>query len=167
MKFSIGDKVCCVNSPLRGTVVKILDSRHVVLHDDDTGMEIDYPIHTLILVEASHKELSAKQPIAKEEPIASKKTKVTNLAIDLHTEKLPRNYKTSPPLYGQLDYLDYKLALAISQGAKQVTIVHGKGSGVLRNEVMKRLRILPQIKSIEDPEKVLALKGAKLIAMLR
>ncbi len=164
MKFKVGDIVCCKNSSLRGAVVKLLDSRHVMLLEDETGMEIDYPIHTLILVEASYTELTATNPISKEIPttIAPK-----NISIDLHTEKLPQNYRTTPPLYGQLDFLDYKLALAIQQGVKQVTIIHGIGSGVLKNEVMKRLRAFPQVKSIEDPEKVLSMKNSKLRVNLK
>lgn len=164
MKFKVGDIVCCKNSSLRGAVVKLLDSRHVMLLEDETGMEIDYPIHTLILVEASYTELTATNPTSKETPttITSK-----SISIDLHTEKLPQNYRTTPPLYGQLDFLDYKLALAIQQGAKQVTIIHGIGNGTLKNEVMKRLRSFPQIKSIEDPEKILSMKNSKLRVNLK
>lgn len=164
MKFSVGDKVCCINTSVRGVIIKILDSRHVMLLDEETDMEIDYSIHTLILVEASHKELTAKAPTNKEE-VKSSSTK--NISIDLHTEKLPKNYRTTPPLHGQLDYLDYKLALAITQKVKQLTIIHGKGTGVLRNEVIKRLRQLPQVKSFSDPEKVLALKGSKQLVIIK
>lgn len=164
MKFSVGDKVCCTNTSVRGVILKILDSRHVMLLDEETDMEIDYSIHTLILVQASHADLTAKAPTSKE---VVKISPAKNLSIDLHTEKLPKNYRTSPPLQGQLDYLDYKLALAISQKAKQLTIIHGKGSGVLRNEVIKRLRQLPQVKSFEDPEMVLARKGSKLVVSFR
>lgn len=164
MKFKVGDIVCCKNSSLRGTVVKLLGSRHVMLLEDETGMEIDYPIHTLILVEASYTELSATNPTIKETPttVAPK-----SISIDLHTEKLPKNYRTTPPLFGQLDFLDYKLALAIQQGAKQVTIIHGIGTGVLKNEVTKRLRAFPQVKSIEDPEKIISMKNSKLVVTLK
>lgn len=164
MKFSVGDKVCCTNTSVRGVVLKILDSRHVMLLDDETDMEIDYSIHTLILVEASYKELTAKMPTNKDEVRTSS---VKNISIDLHTEKLPKNYRTIPPLHGQLDYLDYKLALAISQKTKQLTIIHGRGTGVLRNEVIKRLRQLPQVKSFSDPENELALKGSKQVVILK
>lgn len=164
MKFSVGDKVCCINTSVRGVVVKILDSRHVMLLDDETDMEIDYSIHTLVLEEASYKELTAKAPVNKEEV---KNSSAKSITIDLHTEKLPINYRTSPPLQGQLDYLDYKLALAISQKVKQLTIIHGKGKGTLRNEAIKRLRQLPQVKSFSDPEKVLALKGSKQVVILK
>lgn len=162
MKFSVGDKVCCTNTSVRGVIVKILDQRHVMLLDEETDMEIDYSIHTLILVEASHKELTAKTPINKEE---TKTSSAKNITIDLHTEKLPKNYRTSPPLQGQLDYLDYKLALAINQGVKKLTIIHGKGKGTLRNEVIKRLRSLPQVKTFTDPEKVLGLRNSKLLVL--
>ncbi|MFX3625804.1 MAG: Smr/MutS family protein [bacterium] len=160
----MGDKVCCTNTSVKGIVVRLLDSRHVVLLDEETDMEIDYPIHTLTLVEASHKELTNKAPTDKEE---IKLTPQKNTSIDLHTEKLPKSYRTSTPLKGQLEYLDYKLALAISQGAKQLTIIHGKGNGILRNEVTKRLRKMPQIKSFKDPENVLALKGSKQVVVLK
>ena len=70
-------------------------------------------------------------------------------------------------MQGQLDYLDYKLALAISQKVKQLTIIHGKGAGVLRNEVTKRLRQLPQVKNFSDPEKALGLKGSKQLVLFK
>jgi dsDNA-specific endonuclease/ATPase MutS2 len=164
MKFNVGDNVCCKNSTLKGTITRLLDSRHVVILDTETGMEVDYPIHTLILVEASHKELTAKNPTQKDTvaPTLSK-----NITIDLHTEKLPRNYRTHPPLKGQLDYFEYKMALAIQQGVRTVTVVHGKGNGILKNEVTKRLRGLPQVKNFTDPEKLLALKDSKLVVLLK
>lgn len=165
MKFKVGDIVCCTNTSVKGKVLKILDSRHVMLLDDETEMEIDYPIHTLVLVEASHIDLTAKAAPNKED-LPSKPSK-RNTIIDLHTEKLPKNYRTSPPLHGQLDYLDYQLALAISQKTKQLTIIHGKGSGILRNAVIKRLRSLSQVKHFEDPEKALGLKGSKLSIELK
>jgi dsDNA-specific endonuclease/ATPase MutS2 len=163
MKFKVGDNVCCKNSTLRGEVTKLLGSRHVVILDTETGMEVDYPIHTLILVEASHKELTAKNPLQKD-VVAPTQSK--NITIDLHTEKLPQNYRTQPALKGQLDYFDYKMALAIQQGVHSVMVVHGKGNGTLKNEVTKRLRALPQVKNFTDPEKLLALKDSKLLIKL-
>jgi len=164
LKFNVGDKVCCTNTSVSGVVLKILDNSHVMLLDGETDMEMDYPTHTLILIEASYKELTAKTPTSKEE---IKTTSPKNLIIDLHTKKLSENYRSFPPLQGQLNYLDYKLALAISEKVKQLTIIHGKGNGTLRNEVVKRLRQLPQVKSFTDPEKVLALKGAKQRVVLK
>ncbi len=164
MKFKVGDKVCCKNSSLKGEVVKLLDSRHVVIFDDETGMEMDYSIHTLILVEASYNELTAKIPVKKEIPTG---TVPKHITIDLHTEKLPKNYRSTPVLQGQLDYLDYKLAMAIQQGVRTVTVVHGKGNGVLKNEVTKRVRSIPQVKRFYDPENILSLKDSKLILELK
>lgn len=164
MKFSVGDIVCCKNTTIKGRVLKLLGARHVLLLDDDTGMEIDYPIHTLVLVQAGHTELTAKTPQPKETPQINTPKHIT---IDLHTEKLPGHYRSTPPLQGQLDYLDYKLATAIQQGAKQLTIIHGVGTGVLKNEVTKRLRALPQVKSFTDPEKILSLKNSKLLVTLQ
>jgi dsDNA-specific endonuclease/ATPase MutS2 len=160
----VGDKVCCTNTSVKGVVIKLLDSRHVVLLDEETDMEIDYPIHTLTLVEASHKELTSKIPTDKEE---IKLTPQKSTSIDLHTEKLPKSYRTTPPLNGQIEYLDYKLVLAISQGIKQLIIIHGKGNGILRNEVIKRLRKMPQVESFKDPENVLALQGSKQFVLLK
>jgi hypothetical protein len=37
MKFKVGDKVCCKNTSLKGEVVKLLDSRHVVILDINIG----------------------------------------------------------------------------------------------------------------------------------
>lgn len=164
MHFNIGDKVACTNSSLRGVVVKILDKKNVLLRDDDSGMELDYPTKTLVLIEAGHQQHTAKQAPTKDAPNTAKNTLTT---VDLHTEKLPSAYKTTPALQGQLDYFDYKMALAIQQGIKKITIIHGRGSGVLGREVIKRLRSLPSVKNFYDPEKILSLKNSKLCVELR
>lgn len=164
MPLKPGDKAACIHSSLRGTVLKLLGNGYVLLLDDDTGMELDYPESSLVKIEAGAAQLTAKNPQPKE---ASNHKGPTSITLDLHTEKLPQAYKTTPPLQGQLDYFDYKTALAIRQGVKKITIIHGRGKGALKSAITQRLKALPQVKTFYDPEKVLALKDSKLVVELR
>jgi len=159
MKFTQGDRVACTQSNLRATVLKVLDNKHVLLLDDDTGMELDYHIRTLVKIETTVEQFR-QAPHVKDAPV---KTASKNITIDLHYEKLPANYKTQPPLKGRLEYFDYKMAVAIQQGARQVIVIHGRGTGALKSEIVKRLRALKQVKNFTDPEKALGLKDSKLL----
>jgi dsDNA-specific endonuclease/ATPase MutS2 len=163
MELKEGDRVTCTNSPLKGTVLKVLGNKHVLVLDDETGMELDYPVKTLVKIEADLSLHKISAPKVKDLPGTPKKESIT---IDLHTEKLPANYRTTPPLSGQLDYFEYAMAKALHGGVKKIQVVHGRGTGKLKQEIVSRLRGYKQVKKFYDPEKSLGLKDSKLIIIL-
>lgn len=160
MELKEGDRVTCTNTALKGTVLKVLGNKHVLVLDDETGMELDYPVKTLVKIEADISLLKTPAPKVKDLPSPPKKDSIT---IDLHVEKLPANYRTTPPLSGQLHYFEYAMAKAIQQGVKKVQVIHGRGTGKLKQEIVSRLRSYKQVKNFYDPEKSLGLRGSRLI----
>lgn len=165
MELKEGDRVTCTNTALKGTILKVLGNKHVLVLDDETGMELDYPVKTLVKIslhDVSAYKVSA--PKIKDRPSQPKKDSIT---IDLHTEKLPANYRTTPPLSGQLHYFEYAMAKAIQQGVKKVQVIHGRGTGKLKQEIVSRLRSYKQVKNFYDPEKSLGLRESKLLIEIK
>ena len=164
MELKEGDRVTCANSPLKGTVLKVLGNKHVLVLDNETGMELDYPVKTLIRIEADISLIKASAPKVKDLPSQPRKESIT---IDLHAEKLPANYRTTPPLSGQLDYFEYAMAKALNGGVKKIQVVHGRGTGKLKQEIVRRLRGYKQVKNFYDPDKIISLKDSKLVVEMK
>ncbi|HYG16081.1 MAG TPA: Smr/MutS family protein [Bacteroidia bacterium] len=164
MELKEGDRVTCTNSPLKGIVLKVLGNKHVLVLDDETGMELDYPVKTLIKIEADISLHKISAPKVKDLPSQPRKESIT---IDLHAEKLPASYRTTPPLSGQLDFFEYAMARAIRQGVRKIQIVHGRGTGKLKQEIVSRLRGYKQVKNFYDPEKIISLKDSKLVVEMK
>jgi hypothetical protein len=70
--------------------------------------------------------------------------------IDLHIEKLADNFEQLSPfemLTIQLNNFEKYYELAIAHRQKELTIIHGVGEGVLRNEIHEILRLKNEVKS--------------------
>ena len=71
------------------------------------------------------------------------------MEVDLHIEKIrerypaARNIPDSDALYVQLDVFEKTMAEAFRTGLRSVVFIHGSGRGVLRSELLKRLREYP------------------------
>jgi dsDNA-specific endonuclease/ATPase MutS2 len=73
--------------------------------------------------------------------------------LDLHIEELNPaliHSESSQILAHQLSRLKAFLSKAIDRRTLEVTIIHGKGEGVLRSEVLRILDTVPQVKRVED-----------------
>jgi len=69
--------------------------------------------------------------------------------IDLHLDKLIEtqpNFKPLNVLNYQLRKFEEYLQLIISNGLKKVTIIHGKGVGILKAEIDSKLNSLEEVK---------------------
>lgn len=73
--------------------------------------------------------------------------------IDLHIEKLvddPRKVRQNEILRIQLRHFDNYIDEAIRLGVPRVFIIHGVGSGKLKDAISKRLRRLPDVKEFKN-----------------
>ena len=99
-----------------------------------------------------------------EEPVNEKKIKILKAhnydvhisfprEIDLHTEALDmneRNHKMTPVISKQIAVCKNYIQNAIDAGVDRVTVIHGKGIGALKSEVIMLLGKYPEVISIED-----------------
>jgi dsDNA-specific endonuclease/ATPase MutS2 len=76
--------------------------------------------------------------------------------VDLHIEKLTRDYNrmgNAEILQLQLQTFESKLENAIAAGMPQIIFIHGVGNGILRMEIHKRLGKNPNVSYFKDAMK--------------
>ena len=145
--FKQGDKIKFLNEQGSGEVIELLDKNIVrVLRSD--GFEQNYKIEDLIVVNENDSYFAYGEVYAKEESMnsskkSSKGTLQKNWKIDLHIENLLSNYhhmKNYDIVTYQINYCENIVRKAIKNNVYKLTIIHGKGSGVLREEVLYMLK---------------------------
>lgn len=156
--FEVGDEVRGKNTELIGVVLKVLDEGWLMIRECEFDMEMN--VHSSEVVRTTLSPLSLKKTgIPKDtaksggarERGSERSGKGAALRIDLHWEKLPKHNKNAypTPAEAQIAWCGEQLARALREGVKEVTIIHGKGSGALHKKVMALLKTYPQIKAIE------------------
>jgi len=86
--------------------------------------------------------------------------------VDLHIEKLSGNaagISKDNMLKTQLAAFESNLELAIANGMDEITFIHGAGSGVLREELHRRLGKNPHVNYFKDAQKEKFGYGATLV----
>ncbi|GAB4053745.1 Smr/MutS family protein [Spirosoma litoris] len=101
-------------------------------------------------------ELKAEMFKSKAEPTNVSIDRPTAI-VDLHVEELlpkgPGNRTPADLLKLQLDTFEKTLENAIASGMRDITFIHGVGSGSLRTELHKRLGQHANVKFFEDAQK--------------
>lgn len=90
------------------------------------------------------------------EPTTSHKVETPQSVVDLHVEKLsptPDALSNADKLKLQLDTFERQLENAIAAGLDEITFIHGAGSGVLRQEIHRRLSKHQNVQFFEDAQK--------------
>lgn len=155
--FQIGDEVRGKDSLIKGKVLKILDAGYLMILESEFEMEMN--IHESEVIKAEPIQFTTNKVV--KDSVKPKKTGSTRL--DLHFEKLPQNYRNEGVLFGQLSFCDYHLAKAIQSGITSMEIIHGKGSGKLHQEILKRIKSNPGVKSYKIQKAALELPHAILV----
>ena len=121
--------------------------------------------------------ISSKMPLDKVERITSnefktavKETtkKVSAVQIDASITERKLNFKTEIDIRGArlsdaLDQVNRYVDDAIMLGVSSVRIIHGKGTGVLRDEIQKLLRTVPGVASAKDEHIQLGGSGVTVV----
>jgi dsDNA-specific endonuclease/ATPase MutS2 len=147
-----GDKVLFVHETGYGFLVKQQDELSWLV-EDEHGFERVVEVKELVLepkdIETKYERtLKDFNPIKDRTP-KKKKTVVHRrdvMEVDLHIEELVddhRGWSNADILTYQLDVFERTLNKAIQIGAQKLIVVHGRGDGVLRYEVRKRLKDYP------------------------
>ena len=150
MDFKIGDKVLFKNDNLKGEVVKINSNYKLTVLSSD-GFERNVAVRDLVKIEngtdkaASYGEYTYNNAVDRRTTKSQKRQKSqTVLKVDLHIEFLNSNYHyldNFEIVQMQLNECHKKIQKAINSNISKLIIVHGIGTGVLKSEVHKLLRI--------------------------
>ena len=150
-KLEVGITVSFLNELGNGKVIKLLNNQQVLILRED-GFEDVYRIKELIIVSAeTHSEAAFKYiPINnKEESLIkniSKRHKKNNgivWEIDLHIEHLVenhRNFSNYEIVQIQIRHCEFTIEKAIKNNVSKLIVIHGKGEGVLKEEVRQLLK---------------------------
>ncbi|MDQ5983770.1 MAG: Endonuclease MutS2 [Eubacteriales bacterium SKADARSKE-1] len=132
-KLRVGDEVLIFNIDKKGTVAELFEDLKEALVKSG-AIKTRVPIKDLKLLKEKPKQIVARKTT---KDIKNKFTSPTVRELDLRG-------KTALEAVMELDgFID----TAICMGVNQLTIIHGKGTGVLRSEIQKHLKNHPAIKS--------------------
>lgn len=150
-----GETIKIIDSEQVGTVTKILSESKVEIALEN-GFKISINKSKLVKTE---------EPIPENNFIRFKKNTITipPMKVDLHIECILPNHShltNGEKIDLQLQTFERCLDAAIASGQLEITFVHGIGSGVLRKEIHKKLKMNKQIKSFSDAQYD---KGATLV----
>jgi dsDNA-specific endonuclease/ATPase MutS2 len=145
-RFNIGDEVKVIDENLIGRIVKIDKTKITILNE--FNFEESYDINEIILNKKLNDfDLQNEIILSKNQPIdtINIKTKHPNISIlevDLHIGHLADNLNKLTKhkmLQIQLKKIRETLNIAREQKLKTVIFIHGKGKGVLKDELYKIL----------------------------
>lgn len=160
MRYSIGDKVAVLDDVLKGTVVQIEGTAITV--ETEEGFPMVYREKELVLIGKDQADLSKFSDISNEDLMhksADSKLKKKSLfksdqpgknqpimEVDLHIHQLTsstRGMDNYDMLNVQITTAKQKLEYAIRNRIPKVVFIHGKGEGVLKNELEFLLKKYP------------------------
>ena len=149
MQFSVGDKVLFKEDSLRGEIIKV-NSLYKVLVLTQDGFEINVSVKKLVKIEkgtdiaSSYGEVYYSKDKISELSKSQKQQKSQSiLKVDLHIELLTSNYHYMDNfeiVQLQLNVCQGKVEKALNSNITKIEIVHGIGTGLLKDEVHKLLR---------------------------
>jgi len=141
--FKIGEKVKIVESGLVGEIIKV-SSKSVTLSVGNVTSIMSPDKLTRIssneFREATRREF---KPVLRHDDPA-----VTARKLEFKSEIDLRGARLSEALETTMHYIDD----AIMVGVGSVRIIHGKGTGVLREEIQKYVRTVPGVKVVHDED---------------
>ena len=162
MKFKLGDKVSFLNETGTAVVKKII-SDFLVLVEDEDGFDRQCSIKELVAssveqsyglnsnafnnqratkITAEQKEQADKKLQKKFNHISTYGNKNSTI-VDLHIDKLYDAYEqlTSFQILSiQMNRFKRELDSAIKKKTKKLIVIHGKGKGVLKEEISNELK---------------------------
>ena len=160
--LEIGDKVIFVNETGFGFVSEIKSNGMVMVEDED-GFEREYEKKDLIVQDESQSitydksfgDYSASKD-KKQRKSGAVKQKGDLMEVDLHIEELVddhRGWSNAEILIFQIEKFEKVLNKAFQVGTKKIVVIHGRGDGVLRYEIRRKLRDYPGIEVYDAPWK--------------
>lgn len=163
--YRTGDRVRFMDSVEDGRVIAVPDSSTLVIEVDGMRMRVSVtevvPVPGVNLLEEQHlydantqaarfkgRQMSAVRAVRSgKEAMREAGTMEVDLHMDAVRRKYPaaRNIPDEDALYVQLDVVDKSMAEAFRRGVRSVIFIHGNGRGVLRRELIRKLKEYPGV----------------------
>ena len=145
--FKKGDFVSVIDNDINGKITNIQGNRITI--KDEFGFPFYCNANQIILRKPLEEILPEK--VIHKDKIAGKskrtrQNKIDYLEIDLHIHQITntnRNMSNHDMLVYQLHYAKNKMQEAIKKRIPKVIFIHGKGKGVLKQELQKMLQQFP------------------------
>jgi len=149
--FKLGDSVAMLNESLKGTIVKINDSRVVILTEDDFEHEcmtneivLNSNLMELLDGTLDKKNRSKRLLSPRINNKIKKRSRIQEVDLHIHelvsSEKGMSNFEM---LSIQLVTAKNKLEQAINNKSQRIVFIHGVGEGVLKTELYNLFRKYP------------------------
>jgi hypothetical protein len=143
--ISVGDTVAFLDAEGKAVVKAVLNTSQLLIETED-GFEETVAINAVIKLgsgafgKADVGYVPQKQEPRKQHAVQKKKSTVDGLLweIDLHIEVLldyHRNMSNYEIIQYQLRYCEFTLLKAQKNKVQKLVVIHGKGEGVLKEEV--------------------------------
>ncbi len=99
-------------------------------------------------------QLAEQMTASPKAPVISKDTSpARDLTIDLHIDSANPGFNEREILQHQLELFEKTLDNALFKNVRSLKVIHGIGTGKLRNEIHKRLSVRNDVKYFEDADK--------------
>ena len=158
--IKLGQRVRALHAEWAGQVTQLHRGGLLTVLTDHR-IEITVPLHEVVADAAplahrhipsqSKERIQESKPTGKA-PSSTSSTPASDL-VDLHLSELPTTYQAladrEGALAAQLAYLAARLTSALAAKLAKLIVLHGTGSGMLRTQIIAKLRNRPEVLSIE------------------
>ena len=144
--LKVGDLVSVLDEDASGRITQLKHNNIVVVADED-GFELEYSLDEIIKVEEEREKAYDRsiettdhgkdKVYRKLNPVRHKK--------DVELVDDHRGWSNTDILLYQLDKFEKVLSAAFQTGKRKMVVIHGRGDGVLRFEIRRKLQDYPGI----------------------
>lgn len=191
--FRVGDRVSFLDDVGGGKIIRMESEDEAMIESED-GFEIPYPLDQLVLVGSREEQeeayeldkgvidgfvekrvMSEKEEKKEEEfdrkfrhlpPMKTKKEDIVE--VDLHIHQLVDDESGLEPYQIrdiQMRHFERMIETAIRDKRDKIVFIHGKGQGILKNEIRKALEFYPECTFRDAPFHTYGYHGATEVSI--